>query len=165
MLSNCGAGEDSWESLGLNQSRKSTLNTHWNDWCWSWSSSILVIWCEQLTHWKSLWCWERLRTEEEGVRGWDGWMASLIQWTWKWANFKRWWGIGRPCVLQSMGLERVRHDWAAEQNQHKSKPSNKILKTMILTCTFFRNSWSIRKHSSQRLQTESVRWFSGKDSF
>ena len=95
---------------------------------------------------KRPWCWERLRAEgEEGVRRWDGWMASLIQWTWTWANFKRWWGIGRPCVLQSMGLQRVRHDWAAEQNQHKSKPSNKILKTMILTCTVFRNSWSIRK--------------------
>ena len=42
----------------------------WKDWCWSWSSSILVIWCEQLTHWKSPWCWDRLRAEgEEGIRG------------------------------------------------------------------------------------------------
>ena len=65
---------------------------------------------------------------EESLRGWDGWMASPIQWTWTWANFKRWWGTGRPRVLQSMGLQRVRHDWAAEQNQHKSKPSNKILR-------------------------------------
>ena len=39
---------------------------------------FLVIWCEQMTHWKSLWCWERLRAEEEGVRGWDDWMASLM---------------------------------------------------------------------------------------
>ena len=37
---------------------KSTLNTPWKDWCWSWNSSILVIWCEQLTHRKSPWCWE-----------------------------------------------------------------------------------------------------------
>ena len=44
-----------------------------------WSFSILVIWCEQMTHWKSLWCWESLRTEgEEGIRGWGGWMASLM---------------------------------------------------------------------------------------
>ena len=35
------------------------------DWCWSWSSSILVIWYEQATHWKSLWCWERLRASED----------------------------------------------------------------------------------------------------
>ena len=32
---------------------------------------------------KSSWCWERLRAEgEEGIRGWDGWMSSLMQWTW-----------------------------------------------------------------------------------
>ena len=37
---------------------------------------ILVIWCEQLTYWKSPWCWERLRAEEEGIRGWDGWFTS-----------------------------------------------------------------------------------------
>ena len=28
----------------------------WRDWCWSWTSSILVIWCDQQTHWKSPWC-------------------------------------------------------------------------------------------------------------
>ena len=47
MLLNCGVGEDSWESLGLqdqtNQSwRKSVLNIHWKDWCWSWSSNTLA---------------------------------------------------------------------------------------------------------------------------
>ena len=44
---------------------------------------------------KSPWCWERLRAEgEEGIRGWDGWMASLMQWTWTWANSRRWWVKG-----------------------------------------------------------------------
>ena len=72
----------------------------------SWSSSILVIWYEQTTLWKSPWCWERLRAEvEEGVRGWDGW-TSLMQWTWTWANSRRWWGTGRPGVLQSMGVTK-----------------------------------------------------------
>ena len=46
--------------------------------------------------------WERLRAEEESVRGWDGWMASLIKWIWTWENFGRWWGTGRPGMLQSM---------------------------------------------------------------
>ena len=70
MLSNCGAGEDSWESLGqqgdqTSQSqRKSTLNIHWKDCCWS--SSTLVTWCKELTHWKRLWCWERLRAGRKG---------------------------------------------------------------------------------------------------
>ena len=62
---------------------------------WCWSSSILVIWCEDPTHWKSPWCWGKLRAErEEGVRGWNGWVASPMQWTWIWTNFRRWWGTG-----------------------------------------------------------------------
>ena len=96
MLSNCGAGEDSWESLGLqgdqtNQSyRKSTLNIHWKDWCWNWSSNTLATWCEELTLWKRPWCWERLKAKrEEGGRRCDGWIASLTQWTWPWVNSRR----------------------------------------------------------------------------
>ena len=45
---------------------------------------------------------------EEGIRGWDGWMASPMQWTWTWANSRRWWGTERSGVLQSMGSQRVR---------------------------------------------------------
>ena len=45
---------------------------------------------EELTHWKRLWCWERLRAGGEGDdRGWDGWRVSLTQWTWIWANSRR----------------------------------------------------------------------------
>ena len=51
-------------------------------------------------------------------RGWDGWMASPTQWTWVWVNSGSWWWIGKPGVLQSMGLQRVRHDWVTER-QHK----------------------------------------------
>ena len=36
--------------------------------------------------------------------------------TWAWANSERWWGTGRPGVLQSTGSQRVRHDWAIELN-------------------------------------------------
>ena len=51
---NCGVGEDSWESCELQDQtsqswRKSVLNIHWKDWCWSWSSSTLDTWCEDLT--------------------------------------------------------------------------------------------------------------------
>ena len=48
-------------------------------------------------------------------RGWDGWMASLIQWTWVWAIFRRQWRTGKPGMLQSMGSQRVGHGWATEQ--------------------------------------------------
>ena len=49
-------------------------------------------------------------------RGWDGWMASLTQWTWVWVNSRSWWWTGRPGVLHSTGSPRVRHDWATELN-------------------------------------------------
>ena len=49
-------------------------------------------------------------------RGWDGWMASLTQWTWVWVGSRSWWRTGKPVVLQSMGLQRVGHDWATELN-------------------------------------------------
>ena len=64
------------------------------------------------------WCWERLRTKgEEGVRGWDGWTASWMQWTWTWRNSRRRWGTGRPGVLQSIGLQKFGHKWETEQLQ------------------------------------------------
>ena len=114
------------------------MNICWKDWCWSWSSGILVIWCEQLTHWKIPWCWERLTAEgEEAVRGWDGWMASPMQWTWTWANFGRWWGTERPGVLQSMRSQRVGHDWVTEQQQQQL-----LMLTLHLLCF-----WHCSKHA------------------
>ena len=55
--------------------RKSTLNIHCKDWYWS--CSTLATWCEELTPWKRPWCWERLKAQEEGRGGWDGWIASV----------------------------------------------------------------------------------------
>ena len=80
----------------------------------------LATWCKELTHWKRPWCWERLKAGAEGDdRGWDGWMASLTQWTWVWANSGRWWRAGKPDVLQSIVSQRLRHDWAAESQQQR----------------------------------------------
>ena len=70
-----------------------------------------------LTHLKRPWCWERLRAGGEGDnRGWDGWMASLTQWTWVWVDSRSWWWTGRPGVLQFKGSPRVRYDWVTELN-------------------------------------------------
>ena len=58
----------------------------------------------------------KIEGREGDDRGWAGWMASLTQWTWVWANSRRWWRTGKPGVLQSTGLQRVRYDWATELN-------------------------------------------------
>ena len=57
----------------------------------------------------------KMKAGEGDNRGWDGWMASPTQWTRVWANSRRWWRTGKPDVLQSMGSQRVRHDWVSEQ--------------------------------------------------
>ena len=123
MLLNCGVGENSWESLGLQGDptspyyRRSVMDVHWKEWCWSWNSNTLATSCEELTHLKRPWWWERLRAGENGDdRGWDGWMASPTQWTWVWVNSGSWWWTGRPGVLRFMGSQRVGHDWATELN-------------------------------------------------
>ena len=76
-----------------------SLNVHWKDLCWSWNSNALATWCKDLTHWKRPWCWERLKVGEGHNRGWDGWMASLTQWTWVWVSSGNWWWTGRPGML------------------------------------------------------------------
>ena len=121
MLLNCGVGEDSWEFLGLQGNptssfwRRSALGFLWKEWCWSWNSNTLATWCEELTHLKRLWCWERLRAGGEADEGgWDGWMASPTRWAWVWVDSGSWWWTRRPSVLWFMGSQRVGHDWATE---------------------------------------------------
>ena len=80
-------------------------------------------------------------------RGWDGWMASPTLWTWVWVNCGSWWWTARPGVLQSMGLQRVGHNWATELNfenittdhSQKTKENYMILSEEILTvkCSSF----------------------------
>ena len=89
--------KDSWESLGLQGDptspfcRRSVLNIHWKDWCWSWNSNTLATWCEELTHWKRTWCWKRLKaggkgmTEDEIV-GWHHCLNGRV-----WVGSVSWW--------------------------------------------------------------------------
>ena len=98
-------GDQSWVFFGRNDAEAVT------------PVLCLATSCEELTHWKRPWCWEGLRAGGEGVdRRWDGWMASPTRWTWVWVNSGSWWWTGRPGVLQSMGSQRVGHDWATELN-------------------------------------------------
>ena len=85
MLLNWGVGEDFWESLGLQVDstslswRRSTQNIHWKDWCWSWSSNTLAIWCKELTHWRDPNAGKDWRQEEKGVTEGEivGWHHQL----------------------------------------------------------------------------------------
>ena len=79
------------------------------------------------THWKRPWCWERLRAGEVGDRGWDGWMASLTEGAWVWANFRSWWRTGKPGILQSMGSQRVGYNLVTEQQQYWIKYKSVIM--------------------------------------
>ena len=111
---NCGVGEDSWESLGLQGDptspswRRSVLGIHWKDWCWSWNSSTLATSWEELTHWKRPLCWEGLGAGGEGDdRGWDVWMASLTWWAWVWVNSGSWWWTGGLACCGSWGCKEL----------------------------------------------------------
>ena len=102
--------------------RRSVLGVHWKDWYWSCNSNTLATWCKELTHLQRHWCWERLRAGGEGDnRGWDGWMASLTQWTWIWVDSRSSGWIGRPGVLWFVGSQRVGHDWLTELNGYTQK--------------------------------------------
>ena len=66
--------------------------------------------------------------KSEGVRRrgwqkWDGWIASLTRWTWVWASSRSWWWTEKPGMLQSMGSQRVKHDWMTELNWTEPFPS------------------------------------------
>jgi len=72
---------------------------------------------QKLTHLKRPWCWERLKVVgEEDNRGLNGWMASPTQWTWVWVYSGCWLWTEKPGMLQSVGSQRVRHDWVTELN-------------------------------------------------
>ena len=137
MLLNCGVGEDSWESFGLQgdptspSQRTSVLGVHWKDWRWSWNSNNLASSHEELNHWKRPWCWEGLGAGGEGDnRGWDSWIASPTRWTRVWVNSRSWWWTGRPGVLWFMGWQRVGHNWATELNWTEGCGENGILVRM-----------------------------------
>ena len=73
-------GDQSWVFTGRTDAEAETPILH------------SATWCEELTHLKRLWCWERLKARGKGDdRGWDGWMASPTQWTWAWVNSGSWW--------------------------------------------------------------------------
>ena len=102
----------------------------------------LATWCEELTYLKRPWCWKRLKAGGEGDDWrWDGWMASPTQWTWVWVNSGSWWWTGRPGMLQSMGSERVGHDWATELNW--TETCNYFMTQKLHSWAFIPEKWRL----------------------
>ena len=167
MLLNCGVGEDflrvPWTERRSNQSilKESVLNIHWKDWCWSWNSNTLATWFEELTHQKRPWCWEILKAGERDSRGWDGWMASLTQWTWVWASSKSWWWTGRPGVLWSLGSQSdmtEQLNWTHRKcgiALFKEKKRILCMSADLSLCHLHRKT-SVRKYSKKKKRKYSI---------
>ena len=63
-------------------------------------------------------------TEGRRRRGWQRmkWLDSITDsWMWIWANLGKWWRTGEPGMLQSIGLQRIGHNLATEQQQWRAK--------------------------------------------
>ena len=87
-----------WTARRSNQSILKEISPEYSlkDWRGSWNFNPSATWCEELSHLKRPWCWERLKLGGEGDdRGWDGWMASPTQRTWIWVNCGSWRWTGR----------------------------------------------------------------------
>ena len=121
MLLNCGVGEDSWESLGLQKIQPVHPK---GDQPWIFigrtdaEAEAPVLWPPDVKNrliLKRPWCWERLKVGGEvDDRGWDGWMASPAWWTLVWVGSGSWWWTGKPGMLQSIETQRVGHNWVTE---------------------------------------------------
>ena len=77
-------------------------------------AEVLTLWPPDVRNWVTGKAPDTKKDWRRRRRGWDGWMASLTQWTWVWASFRSWWWTGRCGVLPSMGSQRIGHDWVTE---------------------------------------------------
>ena len=119
---NYGAGEDSWVPWTARRSNQWILTEISPE--YSLQRLMLKLKLQYFghmmwrpTHWKRSWYWERQKAGgEEDNRGQDGWMASPTRWTWVWGSSRNRWWTGKPGMLQSMGLQRVGHDWVIGLN-------------------------------------------------
>ena len=150
MLLNCGVGEDlrvPWTARRSNQSILKEINAEY-----SLEGLILKLKLQYfgLLMWKadSLEKPLLLGKIEGGRRKvwqrWDGWMASLTQWTWVWANSGKYWRTGKLGVLHAVhGLQRG-CDLVTEQQQKINDGKDNVLCVPIFLFFFFRKFSSAR---------------------
>ena len=117
MVLNCGVGKDSWR-----RSNQSILKEISHE--YSLEGLMLKLKLQYFDHLmqrtdsleKTLMLGKTEWGRRRGQQGWDGWMTSLTWWIWVWASSRSWWWTEKPDMLQSMGSQRVRHEWATELN-------------------------------------------------
>ena len=101
--------------------------------------------------WKDPGAWEWLKVRgDRDDREWDGWKTSPTQWTWVWVSSGSWWWTGEPGVLQSMGSQRIGHDWPAELNWTEGQPPPWSYKKIILTSFQISMSPELPRSTMQR---------------
>ena len=140
-----------WTVRRFNQSilKEISLNIRWKDWCWSWNSNTLAIWCEELTHLKRPWCWERLKARGEGAdRACDGWMASPTWWIWVSVSSGSWWWTGRLACCSPWGCKELDTTEGLSWTELKSESIQNSLNDGIsrdpgVACTITVTEWQL----------------------
>ena len=119
---NCGVGEDlrvPWTARRSNQLILKEISPEYS--LVGLMLKLKLQYFGHLMHWKRSWCWEKFRAGGKGDdTGWDGWMVSPTGWAWVWAISRGWWWTGKPALLQSMGSQRVGHNWVTELKLNQS---------------------------------------------
>ena len=96
-------GNQSWISIGRTDAE----------------AEVLILWPSDMKNWlirkdpdaEKDWRLEEKGTTSDEMVGWHHWLHGRV-----WAISRSWWWTQKPGVLQSMGSQRVRHDWATELN-------------------------------------------------
>ena len=107
---------------------------------------LMATWCDELSHLKRPWCWERLKAGGEADnRGWDGWMASLNQWTWVWVNSRSWWC--HPTISCSViRFSSCLQSFPALGSFQMSRSSNQVAKVLEFQLQHQYFQWIFRTH-------------------